>query len=177
MPLDTLIDPDQTRHRHPRRLRTAPGRPGPRPDRQQPRPEVVAAPVHRPHRPTDRRRPDPPPVRRLAGPADLTARPDLPRPVLRRPDPRVRPHHPLLRRRSDHLRQRPRRLQTRQPGPRNARLASDVDSLRATHRTPHRSGDHPHRTLLPEPSPRPTLNHEGLIPNRSVRNRNASANG
>ena len=36
---------------------------------------------------------------------------------------------------------------------------------------------HPHRTHLPQPRPGPTLNHEGLIPNLSVRNRNASANG
>ena len=49
--------------------------------------------------------------------------------------------------------------------------------VRPTHRTPHRQSHHSHRTQLPQPRPGPTLNHEGLIPNRSVRNRNASANG
>ena len=139
------------------RPRAAAAGSGPGDHRHQPGPQMVAAPVHRPERAADRRRPDPAPVRRLAGPADLTAGSDLPRPVLRRPDPPLRPHPPLLRRRPHHLQQRPRHLRPRQPSPRDARLAGDVDPLRATHRTPHRSSDHSHRTQPTSVVPRTHL--------------------
>jgi hypothetical protein len=99
-----------------------------------------------------------------------------------KPHPPPRPHPPLERRRPDHPDQRPRHLRPRQPRPRNARPAGHPHlpgptAGRSTHWAPQDRDHHPHRTHLPKPSPGSSMTHEGLIDSRSVRNRNASANG
>ncbi len=69
----------------------------------------------------------------------------LPHPVLRRPDPPLRPHHPLAPRRTNHPRQRRRALRSLQPHQRNPRLDRQTPARPQTH---PRDPD-PHRPHLP----------------------------
>ena len=69
----------------------------------------------------------------------------LPHPVLRRPDPPLRPHHPLAPRRTHHPGQRRRTLRSLQPHQRNPRLDRHTPARPQTH---PRDPD-PHRPHLP----------------------------
>ena len=66
--------------------------------------------------------------------------------LLRRPHPRDRPHHPSHRRRTHHVRPRPRNLPVPQPTPRTPRMVGGADPRRSAHH-------HPDRTHLPLPHP------------------------
>ena len=111
--------------------------------------------------------PDAPSLRRLAHQVDSTARPNLPRPILRRTHPPHRSHHPPRRRRTNHLHQRPWRLRPRQSGPGNAGLAYRTHRLRLPQRAARDQHHHTHRPPLPQPRTRPTMTVPEGAPGRS----------
>jgi hypothetical protein len=159
MPIDSLTA--QPPHRHHPRCRTTPRTAGTADHHQQSRPEMVAATVHRTRpgrpRPDRRRRPIPPPLRRLARQTHHPPRPNLHRPVLRRRHPTPRPHPPTPRPRPNHTHQRPRQLCPRQLHPRNAGLATRPHPLRTRRPTARHLRHHTHRAHLPQPRTRPAL--------------------